>query len=350
MYLKKMDLNVEFRMNSAVSDNDFKKNLNLKNGFLKKFAQLYYFAKIVLRRNKAIKLDLKDNPDVLIVQREMFPKYLPVHLVKRLVKLFNHTRVIWDFDDDIFLNGEISKRESMLLAKHSNTIIGIGEYAKSLLPKEARSKFLALPTTDDAFSNENIADIMKLRHATYAKEIRVVWVGTAANLQYIDIVIDYLDQAALKLKKESKNLVFCIVCNIPYEDEKNHQNITIENIIWTREVAKNEIRRAHIGIMPLLNCQYEKGKGGFKLIQYLASGLPVISSDVGFGKEVVNDSCGYLISAEKVEEWTNKIFHLGTDENEWDQMAQGALNRYAQVFDFENNLKSWEHILRKEET
>ena len=56
-----------------------------------------------------------------------------------------------------------------------------------------------------------------------------------------------------------------------------------------------EIISAHIGIMPLPDNDFTRGKGGFKLIQYMSTAMPVIASAVGFNKQIVTKDFGYLV-------------------------------------------------------
>lgn len=344
-YIEKLNEIAEFQVHNALNNRDFQKNMDLPDGIIKKGYQLFCYLKILKNRYWSICKDLKYKPDILIVQREIFPKYMPAFFKKKVIRLFQDSTVIWDFDDDIFWNHEISKREQELLCIYSRDIIGIGQYAKNLLPSKYHKKFIMMPTTDFLFCREEILKLQEIRSSIYKKEVRIVWVGTASNIKFLDVAITALEQAAINMKKLNKKLVLCVVCNIPYK--KNVKVLHIENIKWSREIAKFEMSKAHIGIMPLANIHYVKGKGGFKLIQYLSAGIPVVASELGFCKEVINKDCGYLVPIDKPEIWMETIQKLGTDKKLWKKISDGAYKRYIDKFNIENNLQVWKELLRK---
>jgi glycosyltransferase involved in cell wall biosynthesis len=71
---------------------------------------------------------------------------------------------------------------------------------------------------------------------------------------------------------------------------------------WSESTEVADIQSFDIGIMPLFDEPWEKGKCGYKLIQYMACGIPVISSPVGINTKIVDDGVdGYL--AGNSEEW-----------------------------------------------
>ncbi len=84
-------------------------------------------------------------------------------------------------------------------------------------------------------------------------------------------------------------------------------NFQIRNIRWTRERATEEALDSHIGIMPIDNSKMSKGKGGFKLIQYLSVALPVAGSAVGINNSIISDEVGRRISDLGKEQWRDAL-------------------------------------------
>jgi glycosyltransferase involved in cell wall biosynthesis len=81
---------------------------------------------------------------------------------------------------------------------------------------------------------------------------------------------------------------------------------------WSEETEVSEIQRFDIGIMPLVDSPWERGKCGYKLIQYMACGLPVVASPVGVNEEiVVNGENGYL--ARTPDDWLTAFRMLSAD-------------------------------------
>jgi glycosyltransferase involved in cell wall biosynthesis len=78
------------------------------------------------------------------------------------------------------------------------------------------------------------------------------------------------------------------------------------------EVA--EVQQMDIGIMPLIDSPFERGKSGYKLVQYMACGLPVVASPVGVNRTIVDDGAnGYLAASEG--EWRTALERLIADSD-----------------------------------
>lgn len=82
---------------------------------------------------------------------------------------------------------------------------------------------------------------------------------------------------------------------------------------WSEATEVAEIRRFDVGIMPLIDSPFERGKNGFKLIQYMACARPVIGSPVGVNREIITDGeNGFQATTE--EEWVRALDALEGDE------------------------------------
>lgn len=337
------DLHYSYIIHNSISDSLFNLNINTKNKFFKKLVQAICYLMILIRRCYAMVYDLRNNPKVIVVQREIFPrKILPIGRIL-LKRMLANSYVIWDFDDDIF-EGEISKDEAGILCDCSDKIIVIGEYLKSLLPEAVQNKVLTMPTTDKPLNSEGLAKCLKYRKNIYTNEIHIVWVGTSGNLPSLKMISNDIEKSAVLLKKLGKRIVLTVVCNRPLI--VSHKDYLLRNIKWTREMAQLEMQKAHIGIMPLLNTKFALGKGGFKLIQYMSNGLPVIGSNIGFNKEVINNGVnGFLIEDNSEGVWTKRIVEMATNFETWENMSNSSFQRYQNQFSYEKNLKMWGQIL-----
>jgi glycosyltransferase involved in cell wall biosynthesis len=73
----------------------------------------------------------------------------------------------------------------------------------------------------------------------------------------------------------------------------------LELVDWSESTEIAEVQSMDIGIMPLLDLPFQRGKSGYKLIQYMACGLPVVASPIGVNAEIVKDGInGFLASSE----------------------------------------------------
>ena len=204
-----------------------------------------------------------------------------------------------------------------------------------------------MPTTDGDLQGFNSVHLMENRINTYSDEIKLVWVATSGNIKHLLQIIDALDDAAEKLFQSSgKKLILTTVCDKPVDYKT--KSLVIRNITWTRDIAKKEIYDAHIGIMPLINGAYTKGKGGFKLVQYISTGLPVIASNVGYNKEIVDGKCGILVEDNKDSKpWVDAIMVLSMEPMKWREFSKCAYFKWSDEFSFSDNMNRWNKLIQK---
>jgi glycosyltransferase involved in cell wall biosynthesis len=89
--------------------------------------------------------------------------------------------------------------------------------------------------------------------------------------------------------------------------------INIENVRWDESTEVNDLLTFDIGIMPLFDDLFSRGKCGLKLIQYMACGIPSVASPVGANKDIIQNGVnGFLAS--NADEWINKLALLIEDQ------------------------------------
>lgn len=337
--------NVNYKYNNLMTDKMYRNNLDCKNKYVKKFLQLILYLIMCFRVINFLLHDFFNKPEIIIIQRTTLPRYTPMIIKMLLFFTLKKTYIIWDFDDDIFLSGEISKFESKLLSKNSNKIIVTSEYLMNKLDSSIIYKVILLPTTDGDFQDIDIVEMENARTKDFKDELKMVWVATSSNIPSLVNVITDLDNAAQVIKHNyNKDLILYVVCN----SELNYHTdyLCIKNIKWSRKKAREIIIKSHIGIMPLLNNDYSLGKGGFKLIQYMSTGLPVIASNIGFNKKVIDKSCGILINdKENSDQWIEALLKMGTDINIWRKYSMSSYKRWLNNFSFQYNLLTWKKLI-----
>lgn len=253
--------------------------------------------------------------------------------------------LLWDFDDHIIDNGEVSHSTFNFYAKYATKIIVTHDYLKGLIPMEYQNKVHILPTTDgDMYKIFQSEDINSKRIESLDRgNVNLVWVATSVNLKYLEGIIGELDSTARVLKEQqNKTLHLKVICNAPLLSKCNC--LKLENIKWTREAAIKGMKESHIGIMPLEDTAFTRGKGGFKLVQYLSIGLPCIGSDVGFNHNVISSNCGFLIATEHPEKWRNAILKL-CEAGVWEKYSEEAFKQWLSYFSYEKNLAFWSNLL-----
>ena len=87
--------------------------------------------------------------------------------------------------------------------------------------------------------------------------------------------------------------------------------VPLEQHPWSEETEAALLSSCHLGIMPLPDGPWERGKCGYKLIQYMASGLPVAASPVGVNQDIVTPEVGFLCAGDA--DWLRALQTLATN-------------------------------------
>jgi glycosyltransferase involved in cell wall biosynthesis len=146
------------------------------------------------------------------------------------------------------------------------------------------------------------------------ERIVVGWMGSLSTVKYLEIVAPALKALAAKLPLQLR--VIGAQFALP--------GLEVDCRPWAEESEVNEIQDFDIGIMPLTDSPWERGKCGYKLIQYMACGKAVIASPVGVNQEIVQHEInGYLAST--IDEWVYAFHTLCS--NSQNRLAMGAQGR-----------------------
>ena len=113
----------------------------------------------------------------------------------------------------------------------------------------------------------------------------------------------------ISLVSQTRRVRFVAIC----ANEDQVKDLGVQTLPWSEENEVSEIQSFDIGIMPLPDASFERGKCGYKLLQYMACGKPVIASAVGANNDiVVPGNNGFL--ANTTTEWTTALYQLIDDE------------------------------------
>lgn len=308
--------------------------------------KLLYYVIVFFRTQLFFISDIISKPDCIVILRAITPKVYFPPLSCLYKNLICHNSVIWDFDDNILESNEITLGEFDILSKYANFII-VTNLELQRLVNNNKNNIILIPTTDGDFSSYSFEHSSYNRINTYKNIIYIVWVASSTNLIYLQEIMPALDSAAQKLLKNyKKKLILKCVCNKPIEYQCH--SLIIENIKWTRHQAIDAIKQSHIGIMPLDDTKFTRGKGGFKIIQYMACGIPAIASGVGYNNEIIeNEKSGILVNGTNIDSWYCAIIKLATNIELWKRMCYCSYSRWKTNFNYEDTLKKWLNIICK---
>lgn len=183
--------------------------------------------------------------------------------------------LIYDVDDAIWLNGEADH----CFEHHCRNALVVFAGNSFIADHASRytSKVEIIPTSVDLEYHGNLS--------LPKNSFNVGWIGSAAGLYYLsDIASDLL---SFFKKHDDARLV---IVTERYPDELRILEDHIDYIPWSRSSEVESVNKFSVGIMPLRNTEWEKGKCSFKMLQYMACEVPVIVSPVGMNIEVMDVS------------------------------------------------------------
>lgn len=154
-------------------------------------------------------------------------------------------------------------------------------------------------------------------------KIRLVWIGSKSTLRYLDEIKPAFEEIGAR----SDNVLLRIIC----DDFFDLQNMEVEKHLWSKESRAAELATSDIGLAPLPDNRFTRGKCSFKVLEYGAAGLPVVASPVGTNSDYVLDGVTGLFTT-NIEQWTDRITQLVKDPRLRKGMGEKA-RAHAKKFD-----------------
>jgi glycosyltransferase involved in cell wall biosynthesis len=274
----------------------------------------------------------RDDFSAAILHCELFP-LLPGGLEKLLLP----KPYIYDFDDAFFLKykqGRLGILEPILGSKFDKSIAGAAAVTagNSFLTQYAQ-KFNTnvnwLPTVVDTLRYKPEARSLNA-------EFTVGWVGSPSTAPYLAALVEPLVQLA---NEGPVRLVIVggLAPTVP--------GVVVENIAWDEASEIHQINRFDVGVMPLTDDNWARGKCAFKLIQYMACSVPVVASRVGANVDVVTPQCGFLV--ENAAGWLSALRALRDDVSLRAQMGAAARRRIEDEYSLARNLPVLTRVVKE---
>ena len=258
-----------------------------------------------------------DQFDLVLLYREAVPAgppWIERYIARRGVP------IVLDFDDAIFM-GDTSEanrhlaflknpgRAAKIIAFSSHVTVGnsfLGDYARRFNPAVT-----VLPTVVDTTQFVPRAD----RGTIPATGPVVGWIGSPTTYQYLEKIGPLLKDAAtrhaftLKVSGAGKPVHF--------------DGVRVQDEPWSLAREVELFNSCDVGVYPLEDTDWARGKCGFKAIQFMACGVPVVAEAVGVNREIIRDGeNGFLASTPA--EWTAKLDRLLTDPALRDRFAHAG--------------------------
>lgn len=274
--------------------------------------------------------------DLLWIEKELFP-YLP-STVEWLISRLGY-RYIVDYDDAIFhyydqnkqafIRNFLGKKIDRVM-RHAEAVIVGNNYLGERADKAGASRVEQIPTVVDT-------NRYAFRKSEDTDQMIIGWIGSPTTVRHLQIV----EPVLLELNKILNYKFIVIGANIVLSPD-----ISVEFKKWTENTEVAEISKFDIGIMPMYDEPWTRGKCGYKLIQYMACGKPVIASPVEANKEIVDHEYnGFL--ADTDSEWLYAIKRLSESAHLRLTMGKAGRNKVVEEYSVKSVLPRIKRILEE---
>jgi len=220
-------------------------------------------------------------------------------------KLIHQQRVpmVFDFDDAIFVsyrspsNGYLSylkfaSKTRSICRMASHVMVGnpyLAEYARKV-----NDQVTVIPTTIDTEKYR-----VPPRKESSGPPV-IGWTGSYSTVQHLDTL-----RGALKKLAATESFRLRVIGTPSYECAP----LEVEAMQWQADTELDDLAAIDIGVMPLPDDKWSKGKCGLKALQFMAMGIPTVCSPVGVNTDIIqDDQNGFVASTE--DEWVDKLSRL----------------------------------------
>lgn len=252
----------------------------------------------------------------IFIHREVTPVGPP--LAEWLLAKVLRKRIIYDFDDAIWLTDKknesrfekiIRWRDKVALICQWSYKVSCGNDYLADYARKFNSNVVVNPTTIDT---ENLHTNVFRKPSPHSGQevlgkhngVIIGWTGSHSTLKYLEGLTSVL----VMLEEKYDNLSLLVIAD-------KAPQLPLKRMIfkkWSKEREAEDLAAIDIGIMPLPDDEWTKGKCGFKALQYMAMGIPALVSPVAVNKIIVqNGQNGFWCSSD--EEWIEKISLLIED-------------------------------------
>jgi glycosyltransferase involved in cell wall biosynthesis len=270
--------------------------------------------------------------DAVICEQEALP-FLPVAIEKLFRR--KHVRFFLDFDDAAHIkyagHPTLQSKISSLMNTADGVVVGnacLRSYASQFTPRVS-----VIPTVLD------ISRYPLHPESAYRPndEVRIGWIGTPSTSAFLQ----GLSHVFHALQKKFCNLHFRFVGAAP---GMSTLGLNADIVEWSEKTEVELLAGCDLGIMPLPDTDFTRGKCGLKLIQYMACWLPTVASPVGANCEIIEDGkTGFLAGTD--QDWINKLSVLIVNSGLRRELGSAGRRRVEQRYTLESGFARWKKVL-----
>ncbi len=269
--------------------------------------------------------------DFIFIHRETAPVGPPV-LEWILAKILRR-KIIYDFDDAIWLTDRKNESVMLNIVKWRSKVSSICRWAYKVscgneylvsYARQFNKNVHYMPTTIDTENVHNRQLVISAKPPD--GKLSIGWTGSHSTLKYLL----ELEPVLKRMETEFPDLDIVVIA-----DRKPEMALkSLRFIPWNKNSEAADLMKIDIGIMPLPDDEWAKGKCGFKALQSMSLGIPSVISPVGVNTMIIENGVnGYLASAD--EQWIAVLKNLIADDRLRARIGEAGrqtiLNRYSVI-------------------
>ena len=245
--------------------------------------------------------------DLVFLYREAIPIGPP--LVEWIVAA-RGIPIVYDFDDAIFLPAVSDANKAISFLKYPGRVAQILRRSRQVvvgnefLAAYARTRNAAVTVIPTAVDTTRFVPRDAPPHEDPSRELVVGWIGSPTTFPYLQQLAEVLRTVAARRPFTLKVSGAGTPVTFP--------GLKVLEVPWSLADEVNLFNTCDIGVYPLTDDEWAKGKCGFKAIQFMACGVPVVVAAVGVNREIVSDGENGFLAATPAE-WMEKLERLLTD-------------------------------------
>jgi len=272
--------------------------------------------------------------DAVILQRKLLDP-IDVRLLRKHSRKF-----FYDVDDAVMVHSRPvgpfqrwqTRRRFRAVARSVDLVVAGNNHLAHLFQCEG-APAMVLPTVVDPAH-------YAVKSHTLSDSPSLVWIGSRSTLQYLEQFHEVLREAAARVP----NLRLITIADELLPDPP----IPTEHVMWSEASESSALIRGDIGIAPTPENPWTLGKCGFKIVQYMAAGLPAIASPVGANREIILlGETGYL--PETPAQWCDAIAALAENPAKRQQMGAAARGRAEEHYSLDRAAEFWAEQLSRDQ-
>jgi len=239
--------------------------------------------------------------DIIFIQKLMLPTFLLRLLVGEFQK-----NIVFELDDAIYLrrpfqpsirtNSERTTFNYMLKASQA-VVVTSTELSTVVQPYNPNILRIPGPVDTERYKP------MPGRHRNSGR-VTVGWIGSPSTAPYLEVLYDVFRELTVKYA----GLIVSVIGTWPFGLEG--VNLRVKQ--WALQSEVKDLSQFDIGVMPLPDNEWTRGKGGYKLLQYMAMQVPCVASPVGINTEIIREGVNGF-TAQSQSDWYDKLSLLIED-------------------------------------